>query len=570
MLIHVREPLKVHRQRQLDAAISRRDLGKYVATMAALSGISASNAAAQTRESTPESSSDRPRGGSVTLAQVSIPATFDPHLTLDFSAICIYNNIFDTLVGIGADRQIEGILAESWDISEDETEYTFRLREGIRFHDGSEFNADAVKFSYDRVLSPETNSPGAARLVALKETIVIDPLTVKLVLHEPYAPFLTYLSASYYGGAIVPPGAVQEMGDDFGFHPIGTGPWKFKEYVSGERVIMERNDEYRNVRSYVENTGAPYLDELAVAFIPSNETTVLAFETGEIQVMSIPSSEVSHFQENPDYEVVISPASTAITFLEFAMEPIEPGTFGAWWKAPFDDLRVRQAVALALDIDGVVENVLYGLATRLYGSMESGLFAYRPDIEEFGYHFDPEQAKALLDGAGWIDTDGDGVREKDGERFDVLLWTKAEDPLPKIAQFFQNQLGQVGIAVSIEVLDTAAFIASVVDGPANLSLTGRGSPDPDYMRALIDSDQNLFTYYHDEEYLALVDEANVVSDQARRTELYFEAQKKVLADCAWISLYSKLGSMGVRDAKGFKTIPLSENVYCHEDMYIEE
>lgn len=565
------DELNARASASLGQSLNRRMFAKIAGlTMAtaAVTGAAPDLSAAQSSEGTPGTSTDRPQGGSVTLALGTDADTLDPHKTLNFSAICAYNNIFDSLVGITADRGYEGILAKSWEISEDGLEYTFHLRDGILFHDGSPFNADAVKFSFDRVMDPATKSPSASTLAALEETVVIDPLTVKLVLNAPYSPFLTYISSTYYGGAIVPPGAVQAMGDDFGRNPIGTGPWKFKEWISGERITMVRNDSYQNHHSYVENKGAPHLDELTVTFIPESETQVLAFETGEIQIMQTPPAEVSHFQENPDYQVIVPTSATAATFLEFAMVEIAPGQFGAQWKPPFDDLRARQAVAYALDIDSIIENVLYGLAIRLYGPMESGLFAYKPEIEEFGYHYDPEKAKALLDEAGWI-ADGDGARTKNGEKFEIQLWCWTDNAMEKVAQVIQNQLAQVGISAQVQTLETGTFLATVLDSPANLALSGRGSPEPDVLRSLIDSDYNLITYYQDEPYLDLVTRASVTSDLDERTELYFEAQKRMLADCAWVPLWSAVTAMSVRDVKGFKTIPLSENVYCYEDMYYE-
>jgi peptide/nickel transport system substrate-binding protein len=553
----------------LERSLSRRTLGKYAAaTAAGAATAGVAPLAGMAQESTPGTSPDRPRGGSLTLALGSDADTLDPHKTLNFSAICAYNNMFDSLVGIAEDRTFEGILAESWEISEDGLEYTFHLRDGIQFHNGEPMNADAVKFSLDRVLDPATKSPSASTLSALKETAVIDPLTVKLTLNAPYSPFLTYLSATYYGGAIVPPGAVQEMGDDFGRNPIGTGPWKFKAWASGARIDMVRNDAYVNYHSYVENKGAPYLDELSVAIIPEDDTKVLAFETGEIQVMQTPPSEVANLQENSDYQVIVPTSATAATFLEFAMVKIDPGQYGAQWKAPFDDVRTRQAVACAIDIDSIIKNLLFGLAIHLYGPMESGLFAYKPEIEQYGYHYDPEKAKALLDEAGWVDA-GDGTRAKDGVNLEVQLWCWTDGTMERVAQVLQNQLAQVGIAVQVQTLETGTFLATVLDSPANFALSGRGSPEPDVLRSLIDSDYNLITYYQDEQYLDLVTQASVVTDQTERTELYFEAQQKMLADCAWVPLWSQVTAMSVRDAKGFKLIPLSENVYCYEDMYYE-
>src|SRR5262249_45590924 len=154
--------------------------------------------------------------------------------------------------------------------------------------DGSPFDADAVKFSFDRITDPATNSPNRGQLSALKETVVLDPFTVKFVLSEPFAPFLSILVAAWTG-SILPPAAVQKLGADFGKSPIGTGPWKFKEWIGGSTITLVRNEDYRNFHSYAENKGAPFLDQIVISNIPESSTQVAALETDEVQiVLSLP------------------------------------------------------------------------------------------------------------------------------------------------------------------------------------------------------------------------------------------------------------------------------------------
>src|SRR5262249_1364832 len=148
--------------------------------------------------------------------------------------------------------------------------------------------------------------------------------------------------------------------------------------------------------------------------IPDPETRVLAFETGELHLTTPSARNAQRYQEDPDYQVFIAPDGTNVLYIEFAMIELPKGEFGAQFKPPSDDLRVRQALGAGLNIDEMLDKVLLNMGgQRNYGPMPTGVWAYKPEIEEFGFHYDPERAKALLEEAGWVDTDGDGIREKD-------------------------------------------------------------------------------------------------------------------------------------------------------------
>lgn len=552
--------------RMLDEAVTRRDFSKLMAAAAAAAaimptGITMNRAAAM--QGTAE------RGGTIVLARAGDANTLDPHHTILGLALHVLFCIYDTLTVVNPEGQVEGVLAESWDISEDGLEYTFHLRQGINFHDGTPFKADAVKFSFDRALDPATNTPTRSWISAIQETRVVDDHTVTMVLSEPFSPLLGNLATAYLG--IPSPAAVEKFGDDFGINPVGTGAWKFKEWISGEAITLVPNEEYHNVRSFVNNKGVPYLDELVFRNIPEAETQLAAFETGEVNaLLSVPPREVTRLQEDSNYQVVISESGSATSYIEFTMLEIPEGELGAQWKPPFDDVLVRQAVAYAVNADEMMENVLYGLAVRNYGPMPTGMFAYKPEIEEFGYHYDQAKANTLLDQAGWIDSDDDGVREKDGAKLDVLFWASNNATNERLATIIQNQLNQVGFNVSIELIEPGTYLARLSENISNFNITGWGQPEPDMLRGMTNGTWGLGRY-RDEVYQRLVSDALKTTDPAERTEIYFEAAKKMLADAAMVPLWTGLTVMAVHsDIKDFAQGPFYPSSGVWEDVYIED
>lgn len=254
------------------------------------------------------------------------------------------------------DLNLEGILAESWDVSEDGMAYTFKLRDGIKFTDGSDFNADAVKFTMDRVRDPETAAPAAGWVSSLSQVNVIDPLMVEMKLAEPFSPFLSNLGIEYFG--IISPTAVEKFGEEYGRNPVGTGPFVLQEWVSGEKITLVGNPDHQNFHSYAENKGAPKLDSLNFLNMPESQTQMAAFETGQVNMFGVPPENVRDIEDSGQYQVFRQLSAGSIWFLEYAMEPVPAGETGATFKAPFDDVRTRQAVAYAINADEMIATVM--------------------------------------------------------------------------------------------------------------------------------------------------------------------------------------------------------------------
>lgn len=551
----------------INSNVTRRDLvRKAAATATAVGAASGSlGVIGQATAFSAFAQDARPTGGQIVVARAGDSDSLDPAHTTAGISFQVFTNIYDTLIAYDMDLGYEGILAESWEISEDGLEYTFKLREGISFHDGTEFNADAVKFNFDRLMAPETNAPAAGWITPLSSTEVVDPYTVKLVLSESFSPLLGNLCLAYFG--IASPAAIEEYGDeDYGRNPVGTGPWKFQEWIAGEQIVLVANDNYQNFHSHVTNKGRPYADQLIFRNIAEDATQIAALETGEVTVIPLPPREVSRFQDDDQYQVVIPERATNIWFLEWSMEPATAESDQIYKGPFFDDLRMRQAVAYAVNAEEIIQSVFQDLAVRNFGLLPTGHFAFDPEIEEHGYHFDPEKAKALLDEAGWVDS-GDGVREKDGVKLEPLLWTWNAGNNERSIQVIQNQLSAVGFDVKIETMEIATLFARQAENISDFDLMSWGWPEPHLMKMMVEGEAGL-GLYRDEEYLALVDEAARVTEQADRSELYFQANQQALADVAAIPLWTALAATGVRGELGdFKIGPTGTAIF--EDAYFD-
>lgn len=507
------------------------------------------------------------RGGVFRPHLLSDPGTLDP---IAVGQLDVFSRIVEPLAMLNLDNEIEGILAESWDISADQTEYTFYLRQGITYHDGTPFNAEAVKYFFDRLMDPETIAPFRSWVGPLTETIVVDEYTAKLVLSEPFSPLLGNIAIGWY--SLPSPASYEAYGEEVGKHTVGTGPFMLDEWIPGESITLLPNPNYKdNPRSWAENKGAPLLDAVEFRIIIDAATAEVAFESGEVdELRNINRRDFRRFEEEEGYETFIQPGGTNVVYIEFAMFELPEGQqYGAIFKPPFDDIRVRQAVGYGVDVDAIMAATTEGLAQRNYGPMPNALWAYKPEIEEFGYHFDAEKAKALLDEAGWIDADGDGVREKDGAPLHVLFYVTEWDDRDTAALVVQNHLNQIGFDVEVQLLEGGAYSAGLSNNENNLNFSSFSVPEPDVLRLITNYDHCL-SRYKDEQFQKLVADAQRTIDREERTAIYFEASKRMLADAAMIPFWTPLEFTMVRSAVKNYHCQLTYNHGVYEDVYIEE
>jgi len=510
-------------------------------------------------------SSEMGSGGTLVHVRTNDSDSLDPQRTVASASWFVFSNIFDTLVGKNMDLEFEPLIAETFEISDDGIEYTFTIRDGLTFHDGTPVTAEAVKFTFDRASDPDAPAQAISFISAYDSSELIDEKTVVLRLSEPSAPFMSNIAVAYFG--ILSPAGVEEHGDGFGKNPVGSGPWMFDEWLEGEQISLVPNPDYTNFRSYVENKGAPLADKLIFRVIPEAGTQIAALETGEANHILLPKAEVRNFQDNDDFTIFFADGGTNIVYVEFATPHLETDERAEpEFLPPFDDINVRKAVAHAVNADEIIEGVLEGLADRNYGFMPTGIFAYDPAIEEFGYAYDPHMAVQLLEESGWM-LDGD-VRAKDGETLELTMWIYADPTMERAAQVIQSQLNEIGFKINIEVLEVGTMLARLPENEHNLNIMGVGWPEADILYIMADVGWGVANY-SPEDYMTLISDARLTTDLAERKELYFEAQKLALEDVMAVPLWTDLAVvMTSSKVKGFHMGPEFVNVWV--DAWVED
>jgi peptide/nickel transport system substrate-binding protein len=468
------------------------------------------------------------------VGQVAEPKALDPHTVTAVNDFRILVNIYDGLVRFrDGSLEVEPALAESWEISEDGTVYTFNLRENVSFHDGTPFNAEAVKFNFDRMLNEDHPYydtgpfPLAFFFSAIQETRVLDEYTVELVLNEPFAPLLSNLA--YPTGLLVSPEAVREHGEDFGRNPVGTGPYSFVEWQSNTQVTVARNENYWN--------GEPGMDQIVFRPITEGNTRVNEMLSGGLDLMvEVPPDSVATFENNDDF-TVYEQAGPHVWFLILNLR-----------EGPFTDERVRRAANYAIDKEALVENVLQGTATVADSPIPPAFgWAYNESLDPYPY--DPERARSLIQEAG---AEGAEVTFYVTEGGSGML-----DPVP-MGTAIQADLEAVGLDVSIETYEWNTFLGEVnpgLEGKADMAQMAWMTNDPDTLpfltlRTAAFPEEGGFNsgYYSNPEVDELLNLARVSTSQEERARLYAQVQEIVYEDAPWVFVANWKQNAVARDA----------------------
>jgi peptide/nickel transport system substrate-binding protein/oligopeptide transport system substrate-binding protein len=453
------------------------------------------------------------------------PSSLDPARATDIYAYMIVNQVFDGLVQFDNHLNPIPAIAGFWEASLDGLTWTFHLRKGVMFHHGREVTADDVVYSFTRILDPALQSPAAGpfkhirgaeafragNMPQVEGLRALDRYTLQIVLKEPYAPFLSILAMA--NAKVVPREEVERLGEQFGLHPVGSGPFTFLQWERNKQIVLQAYDAYHE--------GRPYLDRLVFEVGKQDVENLGAFLKGELEESIVPSTEAEALKEDPRYRSYtrFRKPTLHLLYIGFNMH-----------KEPFTHPKVRQAFNYAINKGAIVQDIRKGNSIVANGILPPGMPGYNPELK--GYDYDPQQAKRLLAEAGY--PEGTGLPVID------LWYSSKEETARKELEAYQRYLAEIGVRLDIhEAANWPAFKAMLDEGKALMFRLGWHSdiPDPDnfFFPLLFTQSKTNRTFYHNPQLDRLVEEARRETDYLRRIEIYREVEQLALQDAPWIN-----------------------------------
>lgn len=464
------------------------------------------------------------KGGNLRIARDQEPDSLDPHKTSlsvsDFTNLLIY----EPLVRADVDGNVVPGLAERWELTDGNKTVLFHLRDGVTFHDGSPVDAEACVWTTQRMLDPATASPSVFLMGPFEKAEAVDRLTVAYRFKEPFVPVWVGLITSY--AAIVPRGAVEKAGDQFGRNPVGCGPFRFTGWAPDTGIKLARFDDYKC-------GPVAAADEVQLLYFPEDSTRIAALETDEIDVLatgqSVPADAIRRLRQNGEIQLLSRPAQN-VRALAFNQG-----------KAPFDDLRMRQAVCHAVDREKVLAFALDGNGQVAHGPLPTTIPGYSKAVEALDYAYDPAKARALMAEAG----QAAGLK--------LRMLTPDMPPIRRAAEVVQAQLRDIGIEVEIQSLPVGEWAVLSQKGEHHIIFTGYSYNDADILFAILHSTGSLNrTFSKNPEMDKLIEAQRVAFDPAQRQAALDEAQALAVRGAYWLPLYQPMAfaalSSSVRDA----------------------
>jgi peptide/nickel transport system substrate-binding protein len=474
-------------------------------------------------------SGDIKKGGRFTMARNEEPLSLDPIVPSDNGSIWVIYQIFDQLTTVNEDSSgIAPSLAESWEISSDGTVYTFAIKQGVTFHDGSPMTIDDVIFSLQRVFDPKGS--GYSFLFGSVDGVkAVGDASVEITLKEPFTPLLDNLNV--FPASIVPRAAVEADAEGFAQNPIGTGPFKLQEFAKGRQVHLVKHDKYWK-------QGKPYVDEVVIPYVTDDNTRILRVQGGEVDAaVAIPYAQIDQLDAQNEIDVKIE----------------ELFRFDGMWlnhaKAPLDDLKVRQALNHATDKEAMLKSIYFD-KVEIANHMMPKMKYWRDDVE--AYEYDPERAKSLI------------AESKVPDGFKLPIVTPTGDVIiQQLAQIIKESYTEIGVDVQITNLDIGTaytnFSGFNYIAGANWYITS-DVPGPDELAAIqfdysaASGTKSFFTNYNSEKATQLVNEAGR-GDDSTREQAFGDLQQLVMDDAVLVALFFTPARTALRShVKDFKTV----------------
>jgi peptide/nickel transport system substrate-binding protein len=509
----------------------------------------------------------RAAGKDLVVGLAGDATSLNPVIATDGQSYIVEWPIFDSLVELDDKLNIRPLLAESWDVAKDGLTYTFKLKKGVKWHDGKPFTARDVAFTFYSVLDPKVTTPHRAYFdmlasfpeltnkdnpkkpeeLAVKPIEVVDDHTVRFRLRYPSGAFLAVLVNPRAG--VVPEHVLkgQDLNTaEFNRKPVGTGPFKFVEWKRGERIVLEANEQYHG--------GRPGLNRVIFRIIPDDVVLLQELRAGGVDFVDRPPLiEVARMKQTPGLQVLVTD-NTSYTYFGWRQD-----------LAPFDDVRVRRALNHAIDVPTIVKEVLQGYASIATGQFPPSSWAFDPSVKPYPY--DPTRAKAILAEAGWK-PGPDGVLAKDGKRFSFSVrHDQASQTVKDAAVIIQEYLKRIGVEAKLEPLDWPTFVkklfASEFEGIV-VAWTNHHDPDP-FAYTIWHSSQwkgRNFAHYKNPRADEALEAARRTANQAERKKHYAEFSRILMEDAPYVFLYFEQQVYITRQGyEGFVPIPTYGGIY---------
>ena len=447
----------------------------------------------------------------------------NPVIANDSASGSINDQVFNGLVKYDKDIRLVGDLAERWDVSADGKTITFHIRRGVKWHDGAEFTADDCLFTYQKLIDPKVVTPYSSSYMDVKKAEVVDRYTFRVSYKEPFSPALESWAIGMIPKHLLEGKDINT--DAFNRKPIGTGPYKLREWIAGQKIVLDANDQYFE--------GRPNINQFIYRIITDSSTMFQELLSGGVDMMGLTplqylrKSETRRIRQN--YRKFRYPAN-AYTYMGYNLR-----------NPLFGDVKVRQALSCAINRQSIIDGILLGLGKPCTGPFSYVSWAYNPSAKS--YPHDPERAKKLLAEAGWKDRNSSGILEKDGKPFRFTILTNlGNNERIHTAEIIQQNLKAVGIDVSIRVMEWQAFLEQIDNRSFDAIILGWGmGRDPDiydiWHSSKTKKGEYKFIGYKNAEVDRLLVEGRRTFDIEKRKKIYYRIQEILAEEQPYAFLY---------------------------------